>query len=385
MKTVTTALATIGTCFLVAGLAFLLWKGVIFGEAPVRYARMGLVALVVLTTYAFGGFLAALRDESLVDAAERWRPPVVAAAAVAGAVWAVTGLVIPGTPADAAATPCAGVPTRGEGYRLVTPPTGVNLRSDPAVTSDQLGRLQSGCTILVEGYCLGDYPLSDATNDTYVDSRWFLLKRFRGEWTEPAADVLSGGSKTDQFVAAANFEGLVSNTIVEQLPAEDCGMLYGQKYRNRVFGPATLMLTGTQPADGSDPGNTLEDLRFQVSARNTFEFGVALLIKGRVTTRSNYRKISNWTRPNEVTLEAIWNTEATGQYLKKPTNVVVFGGRCVAIGAPVPTDRDDLGDDAALTIRLAPDGQARALDKDPRLTQSEVDELTATACREDAP
>lgn len=339
-----------------------LQSNALFAEEPRRFGRSLVVALLALAA-ASHGLRRRVRLGSPAGLASQ--TTLLTALAVAAAAWNLSGLVFPSAPA-VAAPPCEGVPIGADSHQVQTRPGGVNVRAEPAITSPQVARLGGDCTVSVDGFCLGGTPLHDAVSRDLVDVRWFRLSRVRG-WDELIAVTFSGGASEERFVAAATMTTFLTDALVPRLSAEEC------RTAVPVPEPGPARLTRVEDED--------DHAVFEVSADNTFEFGVALLVLGDIRTGNPYRKVTTWERPDEVSLIAKWRTRSTARYIREPTTVVVFGGRCFALGAPVLDGRLL---SAALAYEMQTSGDLRPVPM-PALEGSEVAQLAATACREDAP
>ena len=349
-------------------LAWWLADGALFGEGPRRYARILLVAVIL----GIGVCALALRRRlAPKDRGQGLQDTALAVVALAAAAWGLVGLVLPNAPADAAAGPCEGVPV-DEGQLVQTRAGGVNVRSEPSITADQVGRLGGECSIAVDGFCLGGTPLHDAVSKELVDIRWFRLHRNRG-WDAFVSERVSGGADEERFVASATISSFVTDKLVPRLPSSQCKTLVPVPEP----GPATL----TRGDDALDPDTGVPLATFTVSADNTFEFGVSLVVLGDIRTGNPYRKITTWERPDDVSLMATWRYSATARYLTSPATVVIFGGRCFALGAPMETTPESA---AVLAYTLNPDG-ALVDAPAPPLDRAQVEGLADTACREDLP
>lgn len=349
---------------LAALIASLLLTGALFGEDPRRYGRLLLVALVV------GALVCVLLRYEVglnTDSALNSQTTALTAIALVAGLWGFSGLVFSASPSTAAAPQCDGAPPGGGGQDVQTRLGGVNVRLEPSIIGTQVGRLGGECTITVDGFCLGGTPLHDAAAPQHVDVRWFRLHRNRG-WNEPFARLLSGGTDSERYVAAATITSFVSQDLVPQLSDEECATA-----GTPVPVPGEPVLSAGR-SDG-------QQAVFNLTAPNTFEFGVSLLILGETTTGNPYRKITTWERPNDVKFKATWTPAATASYLMGTTDVVIFGGRCFAIGAPM----DPVAESATLAYRLEPEGSIEPLSTTPELSQEQLDALADMACREDGP
>ncbi|MDO9455255.1 hypothetical protein [Nocardioides sp.] len=362
-KRLLTAAAVI-QLLLVTFLAVLLVRGTIFGDEPRRYARLLFVALII---GAVACVLVRLRVSVQDTPGLNTQTTVLTALTLGAAIWGAAGLAFPSSPGEASAPRCEGAPSSNGAQNVQTRPGGVNVRAEPSITGSQVGRLSGDCVITVDGFCVGSTPLHDAVSLEHVDVRWFRLYRIRG-WDEPFARVLSGGAAEERFVAASTITSFVTNMLVPELDAAECVQ------SEPVPAPG-------KPTLRRDP-NLPDRVVFDVTAPNTYEFGVSLLVLGETTLSSPYRKITTWERPNDVTLAATWVPAATATYLKEDSDVVVFGGRCFAIGAPMKATPADA---AVITYKLKTDGTLHRRKKTPALSQDQLDTLAATACREDRP
>jgi hypothetical protein len=152
--------------------------------------------------------------------ATSWDNRLVTIAAVIGIPAATIGvveLVAPVTPATATAPVCAGAALAGGSFFATTPSTGVNARSGPDTTYQQVQRFAANCTLSFDGYCVGE-PVNDIRTTEYPDQRWLILHRPWQSW--PWDDLWSSSSYT--FIAAGTLQSQSAESKLGEGPQKVC-------------------------------------------------------------------------------------------------------------------------------------------------------------------
>lgn len=130
-----------------------------------------------------------------------------AAFAIAAAAVALTQLVIPNTPRNAAAQSCRGVPVEGAPFLAQTVAIGVNAHSGASDGFSESDRFGGDCTLGFSGYCIGQ-PIANTLTQVY-DTRWLIVYH------------------RDEVVSAAEIRPQSPTAALGQHPSPSCARYHG--------------------------------------------------------------------------------------------------------------------------------------------------------------
>lgn len=317
---------------LTVALAFLvlrIWgtaSGVLYGTRPTQYVS----AIAVAGVLVFTAGLLMRRQGKGVELGSL--PEVLGLAGVIVSTLALIGVLLPAVPATSAEdVACPGARLRGVtslGTAATSIVGGINARAEADLSSTQLARYPTGCTIGFDGFCIGR-PVRDVTYAGLPvqrrDGRWLRIARSRTPVKHWLAHKLSGEPHNDQYIAAAvvqtrSFENLSDQRITCPAGRPD---------------PATATVTISPMPDGT--------VRLQGRSEHSYDLQYAVFIP-QPTSGERYRQISA-----DAEQVGIWNAKATAQSV--PTSgavVVVVAVPC--IGPSIPPF--DLGTMAVNTVTL---------------------------------
>jgi hypothetical protein len=351
-----TTLVWIGLAVAVGFLVLRIWgtaSGVLYGTRPTQYIS----AVVVAGVLVFTAGVLMRRQVKGVELGSL--PEVLGLGGVIVSTLALIGVLLPAVPATSAEdVACPGARLRGVtslGTAATSVVGGINARAEANLSSTQLARYPTGCTIGFDGFCVGR-PVRDVTYAGLPvqrrDGRWLRIARSRTPVKHWLAHKLSGEPHSDQYIAAAVVQTRSFASLSDQRIECPAG--------RPDSGKATITIS--RMPDGT--------VRLQGRSEHSYDLQYAVVIP-QATSGDKYRQITA-----DAAQVGIWNARATAQSV--PTSgavVVVVAAPC--IGPSIPPF--DLGTMAITRVALNQNGRIQILSGAPG-TEFDAEQAAKTAC-----
>jgi hypothetical protein len=354
------------TLILTAACWYAINEGILYGPERIRYIRMLLVGLAVVTAAIVPSVRRRRRRPTTQerpindqDGRDSRFQIIALVAGVAASAYAFAGLLLPSTPDDLSALPCPGASVEGAAFQATTSDQGLNARSGPGTSFEQIARFPANCTLGFDGYCLGD-PISDLVVNSRQDNRWLLLHRHYGV-SDTFSRWLSGAPDEDRFVASGVVQTQSSNLLLPPLDDTRCADAGG------MLAPAPVTMQAEPSPDG---------IVYTLSADRAFDFGLAIYVGADSTTGQAYRQIPVEHEKGTTTATGTWTSAATASTLRAETPVVVLGASCLAVGVPNPDT------EKASKIYYLLDLSGAASEQPDSAAVPDLARLAQTACQE---
>jgi hypothetical protein len=327
--------------------------GVLYGTRPTQYVSAVAVAGVLVFT---AGVLMRRQGKGVELGS---LPEVLGLAGVIVSTLALIGVLLPAVPtASVEDVACPGARLRrvtSLGTAATSAVGGINARAEANVSSTQLARYPTECTIGFDGFWNGR-PVRDVTYAGLKvqrrDGRWLRIARSRTPVKHWLAHKLSGEPDYDQYIAAA----VVQTRSFANLSDQRIDCPAGRP------DPGTATISISPMPDGT--------VRLQGRSEHSYDRQYAVFIP-EPTSGERYRQITA-----DAEQVGIWDAKATAQSVPTSGAVVVIAA-VPCIGPSIPPF--DLGKMAIRTVTLDENGriqvQSRALGD-----EFDLEQAAKTAC-----